>query len=69
MPDPTNVNETRQELKAFKGPSGFGSVVDEERVLASADAGVTAAGWSAGPTGVTGATGMGITGATGPAGP
>jgi hypothetical protein len=70
MANPTKVNATREDLKEVDGPSGFGSVVSDERLLASADAGVTYGGQLTGPTGRTGATGAtGSAGATGPTGP
>ena len=70
MPDANNVNTTRVALKEVVGPSGFGSVVSDERILASADAGTTYGGRLTGPTGGTGATGAtGATGGTGPTGP
>lgn len=65
MPDPTKVAATRDDLKDLAGPSGFGSATSEERILAAADAGVTAVDWT-GPTGATGV--RGATGVTGPAG-
>lgn len=73
MPDPSNVNSTREALKEVDGPSGYGSVISDERILRSADASVTYGGQLTGPTGGTGATGArgatGATGATGPTGP
>lgn len=69
MANPTKVNVARNALKEVDGPSGFGSVIGDERILASADAGVTYGGKLTGPTGVTGATGAVRTGPTGPTGP
>ena len=73
MPDPAEVNAAREDLKEVNGPSGFGSVVGDERILTAADAGTTYGGQLTGPTGGTGATGAagatGATGATGPTGP
>lgn len=70
MANPTKVNTTRTWLKEVDGPSGFGSVVGDERLLQAADSGVTYGGQLTGPTGVTGLTGAtGSTGPTGPTGP
>lgn len=70
MANPAKVNAARDHLKEVDGPSGFGSVVGDERILAAADAGVTYGGQLTGPTGVGGVTGAGgNTGETGPTGP
>lgn len=69
MANPTKVEAAKQMIKPIKGPSGFGSVVDEERTLKAADAGTTYGGWVTGPTGATGSRGASPTGPTGPTGP
>lgn len=79
MPEPEKVEATVEWLQEVSGPSGFGSVISDERILAGADAGVTYGGQLTGPTGNTGPTGArgatgatgaaGATGATGPTGP
>lgn len=70
MANPAKVNAAREDLKEVDGPSGFGSVVSDERILAAADAGTTYGGQLTGPTGVGGVTGStGSTGPTGPTGP
>lgn len=64
MPDPEEVEATVDALKSERA-----TVVNEERVLKQADAGVTYGGLT-GPIGPTGSQGVtGPTGRTGPTGP